>query len=186
MRKELRIMTTLRVEESYHRSLVALVVVAALALASAGCDEEPAMLTADLISPATASAQFFHGNCFAGWNVGVDLRVAERQRVDVFLDTFVYQITDRGTGLRLGEEALDQDALDERYGFEASVVMGGSSRIYRVAGLASGRPVGPIVVTGEITGRDENGNRVRAPLSLDATLVVQDPGPPGQGGACGP
>jgi hypothetical protein len=144
------------------------------------------MLTADLIEPATASAQFFHGNCFAGWNVGVDLRVAERQRVDVFLDTLVYQITDRGTGLRLGEDALDQDALDQRYGFEASVVMGGSSRIYRVAGISSGRPVGPIDVTGEIAGRDENGNRVRAPLSLDVMLVVQDTGPPSQGGACSP
>jgi hypothetical protein len=185
MRKELRIMTILPERESYHRSLVALVV-ASVALAAASCGEEPAMLTADLIAPATASAQFFHGNCFAGWSIAVELRVAERERVDVFLDRFTYVLSDRGSGLRLGEETLDGAALELAYGFQANVVMAGSSRTYGLTAVTGARPVGPLEVTGELSGRDDNGHLIRTPFQLTATLDVREPDPPGQSGACSP
>jgi hypothetical protein len=180
---EERVMTTLRVRESYHRSL-AVLAVAAPALILAGCDPEPAVLTADLLAPATASAQFFHGNCFAGWSVRVDLRVAERQRVDVFLDDVTYVLADRGSGLRLREESLDGAGLELAYGFQANVVMAGSSRVYGLVGVTGDRPVGPLDVTGELSGRDENGHLIRTSFQLAAALDVQDPGPPRQGGAC--
>lgn len=46
---------------------------AALVLLLAGCAPDPAELTVSLLEPATANAQYFHGNCFAGFSVRVEI-----------------------------------------------------------------------------------------------------------------
>lgn len=154
-----------------------------LVLLGVGCSPDPGEITVDLAGSATASPQYFHGNCFAGWSLGVDLRTRETQGVDIFIATLTYRLSDQGSGTELSQERLDAEALDSRYGQRASVLVARTSRIFRLVAVSSSRPVGPIAVTGTIEGRDENGQRVTTPFQLTANLVVNDPGPPG-GGAC--
>ncbi len=157
---------------------------AALVLLLAGCAPDPAELTVSLLEPATANAQYFHGNCFAGFSVRVEIRVRETQRVGVVLSKFVYRLTDRGTGTLLADESLDARAIEERYGERASSIPAGGTKLFPT-GSVSGAPVGPLAVAGEIQGVDENGESVVAAFDLTAPLVVNDPGPPA-GGACTP
>ncbi|HSF16214.1 MAG TPA: hypothetical protein VLK65_11745 [Vicinamibacteria bacterium] len=157
------------------------VAVVALLLLST-CGSDPAQLTVELIEPATATPQFFHGNCFAGYSVAVELRVRETSFVGVFLDSLSYRALDEGTGFEIAADTLDRATIDERYGAMASVVVGGGSRVYPVGGR-SDDPVGPVLVSGDITGRDENGKNVGTSFSLRAPLNVIDPEPPGSG-AC--
>ena len=152
-------------------------------LLGVGCSPDQGELAVDLAGPATASPQYFHGNCFAGWSLGVDLHTRETQGIDIFIATLTYRLSDQGSGTELSQERLDAEALDLRYGERASVLVARSSRIFRLVAVSSSRPVGPIAVTGTIEGRDENGQRVTTPFQLTANLVVNDPGPPG-GGAC--
>jgi len=152
-------------------------------LVSMGCSPDPGELTVNLSGPATASPQYFHGNCFAGWSLGVDLHARETRGVDVFIASLTYRLSDQGSGVELRSETLDAEALDLTYGERASVLVARSTRIFLLVAVSSSRPVGPIAVTGTIEGRDENGQRVTAPFQLTANLVVNDPGPPG-GGAC--
>ncbi|HXV61004.1 MAG TPA: hypothetical protein VEK15_09950 [Vicinamibacteria bacterium] len=147
-----------------------------------GCGSDPAQLTVELVEPATATPQFFHGNCFAGYSVAVGLRVRETSFVGVFLDSLSYRVVDEGTGFEIASDVLDRATIDERYGAMASVLVGGGSRVYPLGGR-SDDPVGPLLVSGEIAGRDENGNNVRTSFNLRATLNVIDPEPPGSG-AC--
>jgi len=73
----------------------------------AGCTPDPAEMMVSLAPPATATAQYFHGNCFAGLSVGVDLRVQETQGIGVLLSRLSYRLTDRGTGRVVVDESLD-------------------------------------------------------------------------------
>jgi hypothetical protein len=156
----------------------------AVLLLLTGCTPDPAELTVSLAEPANANAQYFHGNCFAGFSVGVDLRVQETQRIGVLLSRLSYRVTDRGTGLVLVDESLDTRGIDERYGEGASSIRAGSTGVFRVGGR-SDAPVGPIAVTGGVEGMDENDQSVVESFDLSAPLVVSDPGPP-SGGACVP
>jgi hypothetical protein len=74
-------------------------------LVLAGCRPDPAMLVPSLLEPATANAQYFHGNCFAGFSVGAALRVQETRGIDVVLSRLDYQIADRGPYLRLSRSS---------------------------------------------------------------------------------
>ncbi len=152
-------------------------------LALYGCAADPAVLVPSLVDPASATAQYFHGNCFAGFAVHVDFRVRETQGVEVVLSQLEYQLADRGTGQVLLDERLDGRALEDRFGASASLVRAGATRTYPLSGTSGGRPAGPLAVRGEIAGVDENGEPVVASFDLSATLVVTDPGPPA-GGAC--
>lgn len=154
-------------------------------LAAVGCGSDPAVLRVDLVEPATASAQFFHGNCFAGWSVGVDVRITETKSVHVRIESFRYRLVDQGSGVEISAETLDAATLDVRYGEGASVLPGGSSRLYRIGGVTGSPPSGPLGVEGEIVGRDENDHRVVAPLQLTTTIRVGDDTPP-ESGACDP
>ncbi len=147
-----------------------------------GCTPDAAELTVSLVEPATATANYFHGNCFAGFSVGVDLRIQETRRIGVVLTRLVYRLTDRGTDQLLADESLDTRGIDERFGERASSIGAGATKLFRV-GSVSGGPVGPIAVTGEIRGMDENDQTVAEAFDLSAPLVVNDPGPPA-GGAC--
>ena len=147
-----------------------------------GCTPDPAVLVASAVEPATATAQYFHGNCFAGFSIGVDLRVQETQRVGVVLSRLAYRLTDRGTGQLLSDENLDRRGIEERYGERGSSIPAGSTKLFHV-GSVSGEPVGPIGVSGDIEGMDENDQTVVAAFDLSAPLVVNDPGPP-SGGVC--
>ncbi|MGH9334133.1 MAG: hypothetical protein ACRD21_10330 [Vicinamibacteria bacterium] len=140
-------------------------------------------MTVSLVEPATAAAQYFHGNCFAGFSVGVDLRIEETRRVGIVLSRISYRITDQGSGQGLADEALDRQAIDERYGERSSIIPASGTRQFRLGAITSGRPVGPIVVSGEIEALDENDQRVVESFQLTTPVVVDDPGPPG-GGAC--
>jgi hypothetical protein len=156
----------------------------AVLLLLTGCTPDPAELTVSLAEPATATAQYFHGNCLAGFSVGVDLRVQETRRIGVLLSRLSYRVTDRGTGLVLVDESLDTRGMDERYGAGASSIPAGSTGVFRI-GSVSNAPVGPIAVAGGIEGLDENDQTVVESFDLSAPLVVIDPGPP-SGGACTP
>ncbi len=149
-----------------------------------GCTPDPAELRVSVTPPATATAQYFHGNCFAGFSVGVDLRVQETQGIGVLLSRFSYRLSDRGTGRVLVDESLDTRGIDERYGASATFIPAGSTRELRL-GSVSDAAVGPIVVEGGIEGLDENDQSVAETFALSAPLVVIDPGPP-SGGACTP
>ncbi len=149
-----------------------------------GCTPDPAELMISLAPPATATAQYFHGNCFAGFSVGVDLRLQVTGRIGVVLSRLSYGLTDRGSGLVLLDESLDSRGIDERYGEGASSIPAGSTGVFRI-GSVSDAPVGPIAVTGGIEGLDENDQTVVESFDLSAPLVVIDPGPP-SGGACPP
>lgn len=147
-----------------------------------GCSPDPAEVTVSLVEPATASAQYFHGNCFAGFSLVVDLRIQETRGVGIVLSRMFYRITDQGSGRTLVEETLDQRAIDERYGERASILPASGTRTLRLVAVSE-RPVGPIVVGGEIEALDENDQRVVESFELSTPLVVNDPDPPG-GGAC--
>jgi hypothetical protein len=149
-------------------------------LVVAGCTPEPAVLEVRLDGTATAMPQFFHGNCFAGFSVSLGLRLSETRGVDVRLESFAYRIRDDGSGASIAEETLDAAALEERYG--SGLLPGRSSRTLSVGGPAS-NPVGPLSVSGEVRGRDENGARVSQSFQLSTTLRVEEPVKP-SGGAC--
>ncbi len=152
-------------------------------LALVGCRDDPAELVPNLVEPASAHAQYFHGNCFAGFAVGVDLRIQETQGVEVVLSRLSYRVSDRGTGQLLAEELLDQTALEDRFGAPAIVIRAGASSTFPLAAISPERPSGPVAVTGEVAGVDENGESVVAPFDLSTRIEVSDPGPP-SGGAC--
>src|SRR5262245_61306651 len=154
-------------------------------LAFAACGRDPARLVPALVDPASASPQYFHGNCFAGFSVQADLRIRETQGIEVVLSRLAYRMIDRGTGRVLADEGLDTRALEERFGANASVVPAGASQNYPLSAISSDRPAGPLTVQGEVEGMDENGEAVTASFDLSASLVVNDPGPP-SGGACSP
>jgi hypothetical protein len=149
-----------------------------------GCTPDPAELRFSLVEPATANAQYFHGNCFAGFSVSVDLRLQETRRISLVLSRLSYRLTDRGTGLVVVDESLDTRGIEERYGEGAGSIPAGSTRIFRIGGR-SDAPVGPIAVRGGIEGMDENDQTIAESFDLSAPLVVNDPGPP-SGGACVP
>jgi len=149
-----------------------------------GCTPDPAELAVSLDEPANANAQYFHGNCFAGFSVGVDLRIQETKGIGVVLSRLSYRVTDRGTGQVLSDESLDSRALDERYGQSASVIPPSSGKNFRLGAISSDRPGGLLAVTGEIQAMDENDQTVVEAFDLSAPLLVNDPGPPPSGGAC--
>ena len=156
-----------------------------LLLALTACASDPAVLVPALVEPASATAQYFHGNCFAGFAVGVGLRVRETQGIDVVLARLSYRVIDRGTGQALADESLDQNAIESRFGGNASLVPAGASQTFSLAAIAQERPSGPLAVQGSVEGMDENGESVVAAFDLAARLEVRDPGPP-TGGACTP
>jgi hypothetical protein len=85
----------------------------------------------------------------------------------------------------LADESLDGRSLEERYDKSASVIRAAESKTFPLAAISSDRPVGPLGLTGEIAGMDENDQRVVASFELSAPLAVNDPGPPSDG-ACTP
>ena len=151
----------------------------------AGCTPDPAELTVSLVEPAAATAQYFHGNCFAGFSVGVGLRVQESRGIEVVISRLAYRIADRGTGRMLSDESLDAGTLEDRYGERASVTRAGASKTFPLTAISSDRPQGPLIVSGEIRGIDENDQAVAEAFDLSAALVVNDSGPPSSG-ACAP
>jgi hypothetical protein len=149
-----------------------------------GCTQDPAELVVSAIEPATANAQYFHGNCFAGFGIALDLRVQETRRVSVLLSRFAYRLTDRGTGQSLADEDLNSREIDERYGERASSIPAGATKVFRIGGV-SHEPLGPLSIAGELAGMDENDRTVVASFDLSVRLEVSDPGPP-ESGACAP
>ncbi len=141
-------------------------------LALVGCGDDPAELVPDLIEPASANAQYFHGNCFAGFAVGVDFRIQETQGVEVVLSRLNYRVSDRGTGQLLAEELLDQAALEERFGAPAIVIRAGASSTLPLRAVSPERPSGPVAVSGEVAGVDENGESV-VPLRAAPAAPVE-------------
>ncbi len=161
-----------------HVAILAIVVAT-----TSACSSDPGRLQSELAGSATAEPQIFHGNCFAGWIVSLDLQFNETQGVDVSLDLLSYRLFDEGRETVIGSENLDGATLEERYG--SRVIPAHGARIFRI-GLPSGlRPQGPILVTGSAVGLDENGNGVNLSFRLTADLVVHDP-EPSDGGACPP
>jgi hypothetical protein len=154
-------------------------------LSALSCRSDPAELVPVLVEPASATAQYFHGNCFAGFSVSVGLQVRETQGIEVVLSRLSYRMIDRGTGLVLADETLDQSTIEDRYGENASLVPAGASRTFPLAGRPDGRPSGPLAVQGSVEGMDESEEMVVAAFDLSARLEVSDPGPPA-GGACTP
>jgi len=152
----------------------------------AGCTPDPAELGVSLVEPATANAQYFHGNCFAGFSVGVGLRIRETRGIEVVISRLAYRVRDRGTGQVLADESLDGRSLEERYGGSARLVRAGETKTFPLAAISSERPEGPLAVQGEIEGMDENEQRVFAAFDLPAELTVNDPGPPAGGACSGP
>lgn len=150
-----------------------------------GCTPDPAQLVVSVVEPARAAAQYFHGNCFAGFSVGVGLRIQETTGLEVVLSRLAYRVVDRGTGAVLLDESLDRGTLEDRYGGNASLIRAGGSKTYPLTGISSDRPEGPIGVTGEVEAFDENEQRVVSAFDRSATLEVTDPGPPSDG-ACTP
>jgi len=153
---------------------------------SAGCSSpEPARLTASVEGPAVAAPQFFHGNCFAGWSVRVELRVRETEGTAVWLDGLDFRILDAGLGGAVTDQSLDSVTFTDNYG--ERLVPPHGSVLLPVGGPSGERPVGPIVLEGVVRGRDENGNAVAASFHLTASsLDVHDPEPPGAGACSSP
>lgn len=148
-----------------------------------GCSAKAARLATELTGPATATPLVFHGNCFVGWEVTVELRVQETGGAGVWLEELSYRLTDEGRGETLAEDVLDAATLEQRYGESAIPAYG--ARLFPLGGPPGGRPVGPIVLTGTLRGRQEEGDLVTQTFRLPApSLVVSDP-EPGAGGACG-
>jgi len=152
-----------------------------IALAS-GCGHQPAELAPSLVGPATASPLVFHGNCFAGWIVDVDLLLRETSGLAVLVDRIAYRLTDVGQARVLASETLDAGALEDRY--KTHMVAANGSSVFSLTGRSGVRPVGPLVLDGEVTGRDEKGRFVSLRFQLTAaSLIVTDP-VLGPGGAC--
>lgn len=156
----------------------------AIAFGVTSCDREAAELVAELASPAVASPQYFHGNCFAGWSVAFELRLRETNGVEVVLDELRYRVADASTLEELAGERLDRASLESRYGATATVVPGRSSRIFGLGFVVPDRPLGPLGVSGGFSGRDENGRAVNGAFDLTASVSVRGDEPPPSGGAC--
>jgi hypothetical protein len=155
-----------------------------LALWFTACAADRAGLVVTVVEPATASAQYFHGNCFAGFALGLDLRVQETQRVGVTLSRVSYRLTERETGAFIAEETLDARAIQDREGEGAIAVPPGSARVFRIGATVSEPPRGSLRIAGTLEGVDENGGSVRTSFDLDTAVVVSATEPPA-GGACG-
>jgi hypothetical protein len=154
-----------------------------LALWSFGCASDPARLVVSVVEPATASPQYFHGNCFAGFALGVDLRLQETQQVGVTLSRFSYRMSERETGAFIAEETLDGRSLQDRYGEGAIAVPPGATRLFRIGSSLPEPPRGRLRIAGDFEGIDENGEAVRTSFDLDAAVTVNTPEPP-VAGAC--
>lgn len=164
---------------------LAFAVVVSVVVVPTGCHEDSGALVVDVPSAASASPQYFHGNCLAGWSVVAELRARETNRVEVFLDTLSYRLTDQSTSVELGGETLDRATIETRYGANASVLPRGGSRIFRVSVVSSERPHGSLRISGGLAGRDENGNSVGTSFDIVGSLTVTDVSSP-SGGACSP
>jgi hypothetical protein len=170
-----------RLERS-HRRLGAPALVFAIAT---GCVREPALLNVTLVGTASSSPQYFHGNCFAGWSVRAELRIAETNGVDAFLETVAFRLADEGSGREIQTSTFDASALEEIYGAGAPVIPGGSQRTFPISGPSPERPNGPLGVSGNVSVRDETGTRVEKSFAL-TTAIRYDESPPPSGGACAP
>jgi hypothetical protein len=154
-----------------------------LALWSFGCASDPARIVVSVVEPATASPQYFHGNCFAGFALGVNLRLQETQQVAVTLSHLSYRLSERETGAFIAEETLDARTLQDRYGEGAIAVMPGGRRLFRIAATVSEPPRGRLRIVGDFEGVDEHGEEVHASFDLEAAILVNNPEPP-VAGAC--
>jgi hypothetical protein len=154
-----------------------------LVLLAFGCATDRAALVVSVVAPATASAQYFHGNCFAGFALGLDLRLQETQKVGVTLSRISYRMSERETGTFIAEETLDARAIQERYGEGAIAVPPGATRLFRIGATLSEPPRGRLRIAGALEGVDENGESVRTSFDLDVGVTVSAPEPPA-GGAC--
>lgn len=168
----------------FARALSGLVFVLVLSLAS--CEKKQAELDVDIPTSATATPQYFHGNCFAGWSMAVELRVRETRGVEVVLDELSYRVFDTAVMEEHGAEVLDRTSLESRYGSTASVLAGGSTRSFPLGFPTHTRPVGPLTVSVALSGRDENGRAVSSSFALTTTVTVVGDDAPPQGGACQP
>src|SRR5262245_44963553 len=159
---------------------IALAIACAAAVA---CRSDPGRLEAELVGAATADPLIFHGDCLAGWMVAVDLQLSETHGADVLLDLLSYRMADDGRDIEIGSESMNGTTIEERYG--SRVVPAHGARIFRIGLQSSTRPEGPILVSGDAVGLDQDGNGVRHSFHFSADLVVHDPEPP-LGGACPP
>jgi hypothetical protein len=148
-----------------------------------GCrSPQAARLATEMAGAATGTPLIFHGNCFAGWEVTVELRVRETGGAAVWLGELSYRLSDEGLGATLAEDTLDAATLEARYG--ASTIPAHGERLFPLGGPSGGRPVGPIALDGVLRGRQGEGGAVFEEFRLTApSLVLEDP-EPGSGGAC--
>ncbi|HUG52516.1 MAG TPA: hypothetical protein VMR21_02900 [Vicinamibacteria bacterium] len=164
------------------RRLVAAAVVLAAAGAG-GCDRPAGRLSVEVLGPVTAAPLVFHGNCFTGWLVAVQLRLRETEGVDVALERVSYRLADEGAGRELLAETLDAAQVEERAG--SRLVPARGELRFPITAISTGEPIGPVVFEGEILGRDESGHAIVVPLRSTATMTVAPP-PALGAGACGP
>lgn len=137
----------------------------------------------DLPADPIASPLVFHGNCLAGWQLSLELRLRESQGVDVALESLTYEVADGRTSQSWGGEMLDASALRSRYGEGAAGVPAHGARELQLAVRVEGPVRGPIVVSGEVRGRDPAG-ALRESFRLSAAQVVVITPALDSGGAC--
>jgi len=161
-----------------------LVITLAAPLGVACSSPEAARLAVDIAGPARAVPLVFHGNCQAGWQVSVDLRVRDTGDATVWLDRLDFAVVDVGQPRTVVDDSLDAAALASRYG--VTQITAGLAVVLTIGGRSEGRPVGPVTVDGAAGGRDENGNRLIHPFHLTAAPLDLRDADPSAGGACGP
>lgn len=151
-----------------------------VAAAAISCGHQRPRLEVDLPAPPVASRFIVHGNCFAGWMLHFDLRIAAEGDDDVALESLALRVEEAATGTVLAEESLDSSQL--------ATLGPGHDRFALPVGLRVPGGVdapgfsGAVAVAGELRARD-TGGPLAAPFRLTATPTIEG-ALPGGGGAC--
>jgi hypothetical protein len=153
----------------------------AIVLLASACGSSDPSLHVALAGPAQATPLVFHGSCFTGYLLELDLVVTAGSNSDVMVGGIDYAVRDVTTGAEIGRDTLAAPTLVDRYGGDALLIPAAGARSYRIGVLSQRGPhSGPVEIAGRVSGRDMDGHAAVASYSLRSADVegityVRDP-----------
>lgn len=151
-----------------------------LAPALLSCQTPAPRLTVELSERPVASRMVVDGNCFAGWFLGLPLRLRGQDVSLVALESINVGVEDARSGRLLGQEDLALDVQFASGDGEQSLDVPVSVRI--AGDVREPTLDGAVIVRGEARARDAGGS-LSVPFRLDTVPAVADVPIP-RAGAC--
>ncbi|MGE0592224.1 MAG: hypothetical protein AB7G23_11765 [Vicinamibacterales bacterium] len=155
-----------------------------LGMIVAACGAPGPELQLALAGDPVQSPLVFHGNCFAGWTIALEVEIRETRGSDVRLTGLSFEVR-TADGRRVGGEALDEGSLADRYSADRLDIRGGTARAFVVSVISDDPLEGALVVSGAVTGTHADGI-VQQAYSLSGQVAPPPASGLPDGGACAP